>query len=284
MGYVRNRFGEIVGTTPGTDYTDYSSAATNTKEGLQQPTSNLDKVNTFLRDMESAAKEPGSAVPGVPGDSQDKLRELAQSKQQKMSMLQSLASSRGQGDTTYAPWAQALMQAQQLVQRNRAPSLWGQVPAGTMTEAARHNRAMEELTGAEIATRGSDGGTADERKRVATAEAYKRLGDLYRKAVEDPEMQDKPHVAAVETVRRYLQDPVPTQLALKYGVDNYSLLSNFVRTYTDFPSLEGLQDWVSAENLKHSGGDKNAARQDPLYRLLESVISAHYSYPLMGGY
>lgn len=224
-------------------------------------------------------------------------------------LLRSLLNTGMRSNTLFDAWEPSVSRAQQFIAANRAPSLWAQVPSGVLTEAARHNRAQEDLLGREIdaslqkaaASSYDVFKTAGERKQANTAIMYQNLVGRYNTLLQDSRFSDQPFVAAVESVRRYLTDPETQYVSSKYGIDNYDVVSNFLRTHTEFPSLEALQSYVEAQNAADAGasggnllsrlrdmvtgseGKESVYSRDPLWRLLQSVIAQHEKLPLYTG-
>lgn len=175
------------------------------------------------------------------------------------------------------------------VEANRAPSLWSRVPAGTTTEAARHNRALEEISRATLAetaraNRAREAAeaqqdllqsllpkTAGERAAMAETAAVDNLRQMYQKAFEQAYKQDKegtrpmPSVEelASSVLNRFLSDPDLYNNLVSSGGDLYRVLNNFSISTLKMP----LRTFV--DRLKKYSPQ---GASDPLAAILESVI------------
>jgi hypothetical protein len=194
-------------------------------------------------------------------------------------------------------WEQPLLMAKQLIDTYRAPSVWDSVPRDMETvqarqltlgdalgrdelaETTRHNQATEEISrlfGGSSGGGGSDGstgGTLAERTAYAEGEAQKTLYSMYNKVLQDETLGQTPFVAAVETIREFMTNPTINNYLVGSGASAYNVLDGFVRSTTEFPTLEHLTQYI--------GGPKQDARgnileegntQDPLYKMLDLVV------------
>lgn len=196
----------------------------------------------------------------------------------------SLLASRGASrNSMYGDWDNLLSNAVQLISKYKTPALWKQVPAGTLTEEARHNRAVEDLTAQQItaslaASSAADAfKTAGERNWRDTAAMVQQLNTIYdEKVKQDENAAEQPFITAVEVIRKYLSDPGHQTYAALYGIDNYNVLTPFIQTHTGFKSVEELRDYV-AQRAQADGG---RPVDDPLWRMLNAVVYQHTGEPV----
>lgn len=243
----------------------------------------------LMRRLEADARRVGYALPAP----------AAQTQTPRTQTLQKLLSAgAGAGLPYTSNWMEALQNVQNFVAAHRAPSLWASVPAGTKTlqreqleEAARHNRALEEISRQELALAGQRAAagagagaklppTAGERQAEAEAVAFGNLLAKYQRNVSDPAAYQAPFVTATEVIRGALSDPGFRQDATRYGVDLYNVLDSFTQTALGVPLSRYIEDlgsvktpaeeadWLGRPVMVESG------KQDPLYRLLEAMQTA----------
>jgi hypothetical protein len=179
-------------------------------------------------------------------------------------------------------WMDALQRAQVLIRATRAPSPWSGVPAGTQTEEARHNRALEDIATGQLGVSLAEAGlpkTAGERTAQAEATAVDRLMGTYddiREGAAKRGIDSSPGYVTYLTLNDFLTHPDAVKANTASNVDVYNVLDNFVRiklgkSLPEF--VNGLKASSGVEQYKDpiTGAVVNGPK-DPLGKLLDAVV------------
>ncbi|MDD4722895.1 MAG: lytic transglycosylase domain-containing protein [Acidaminococcaceae bacterium] len=205
-------------------------------------------------------------------------------------------------------WEQPLLLAKQLIDNYRVPSVWDNVPRGMETvqsrqltlgdalgrdelaETIRHNQAAESISRMYGGSSGGggDGGvkepaTLAERKQLAESQALTFLNNTYYSDMQQDGLKDMPFVTAVENIRDFLTNPDTSGFMTQNDVDKYKVLDEFVRTNTEFPSLDYLTQYLGSTKTDKQGYAIDTSKEDskdPLYRMLDLIVKNKTNTPV----
>lgn len=185
----------------------------------------------------------------------------------------------------------AAQQFLRFIAANRQPSLWGQIPAGTISEAARHNRASENLQRQVLQETARSNRAAEtmqqlasmlpasagERTNMAASAMLSGLQQLYNEsykhhfpieqdmvgAVRPTPDYDSQILLTADALKRFVSDPNIAVEMTAQGVDESSLYDRFTSSQL---SLSLPQFIAKLRELSPEG------ENDPLAQLLESKL------------